>query len=77
MKISKTVLFVALTLSSFLFSGCNNSETNRYVVISTGGNDGQYPVFIDTKTREIYVVTIGESNIYKLVKKPLDEATKQ
>ena len=76
MKSNKLLLFFALTVCSLLFYSCTNSDTNRYVVISTGGSDGQYPVFLDTKTREVYVITIGDSKIYKIAKKSLDEATK-
>lgn len=76
MKISKSILFVTAILCTFLFSGCSSSDSNRYVVVSTGGNDGQFPVVLDTKTREIFVITVWDSKAPDIVKKSLDAATK-
>lgn len=76
MKINKSILLVTVVLCSFLFYGCSNSDSNRYVVVSTGGNDGQFPVVLDTKTREIFVITVWDSKAPDIVKKSLDAATK-
>ena len=76
MKIRKTILLGTAVLCSFLFYGCGNSDANRYVVVSTGGSDGQLPVVLDTKTREIYVITVWDSKSPDIVKKSLDDATK-
>ncbi|MEO6254707.1 MAG: hypothetical protein ABIO79_15450 [Ferruginibacter sp.] len=60
-------LFALTLLISFAVTGCNTQPKEpRYVVLS----NGESPVFLDTKTQEVYVIYVGGDKpvIYK---KPL------
>jgi len=78
MKKTKLLLWlITLFISTILFS-CkeSNVDTNRYVVISTGGNEGQLPVLLDTKTKEVYVFKIWDDSPPDIYKKSLDKTEK-
>lgn len=76
MKTNKFILLIIIA-STLLLCSCSNSNSNRYVVVSTGGNEGQFPVVLDTKTREIFVIVIeGTNRSPNIIKKSLDAATK-
>jgi len=56
-------LFVLTLLISFAVTSCNTQPKEpRYVVLS----GGEFPMFLDTKTNEVYMVIPGRPpNIYK------------
>lgn len=56
------------------FCGCNtNDDSNRYIVISTGGTDGMAPAILDTKTKIVYSF-YNQMNSMEIFKKSLDDA---
>ena len=68
---------ITLFISTILFS-CkeSNVDANRYVVISTGGSEGQLPVLLDTKTKDIYVIKLYDGSPPDIYKKSLDAIEK-
>ena len=73
-KLSKTLQLLLVFSFALIFIGCADSDENRYIVISTGGNDGQFPVFLDTKTRELFMVTVINDESMHVNKKSIDDA---
>ena len=76
-KIKSLLWLITLFISTILFS-CkeSNVDANRYVVISTGGNEGQLPVFLDTKTKDIYVIKLWDGSPPDIYKKSLNAVEK-
>jgi hypothetical protein len=73
----KKIIFAIISLFVITsFFSCTEKEPNRYVVLSTGGNEGRFSVFLDTKTREVFSIHSPGGYIQEIEKKSIDSVEK-
>ncbi len=59
-------------LVGVFLSSCTQKEENRYIVLSTGDK----PIFLDTKTKEIYAIFFVVGSDILIYKKALSQVEK-
>lgn len=68
----KKIIIALVIIVSVCSCSDNEKERDRYIVIGTG----EFPTFLDTKTREVYSIQTNENSIPDVYKTSLEKAFK-